>query len=397
MSEIHAGTRVLSSNGKFNEVRCVLEKNSDKTFYKIHAKYQAIPNIVTEDHEILVWDDHSIWWKKAKDIQPTDMLLIPKITGRTRAISRVNKNINDLLEISDIWRLIGYWLAEGAYSASGNEVRLVFGEHELNFIEDCRRIISRYLTKSIQVRKNSKGAKIIVFAHKDFKEILNKFGTKSYTKHLPPFALNTFDMFQRELIVGYFRGDGCLVENAVCFSSTSYSLLAGIQLILANWNIASGISQSRKAGRGIIVGVKCKIRAAFNLTTTSNELRALLGFSYSIQTKPSRSFFTDKFWVVPIKKIRKLRRADTVFDIEVMNVHDFYMPGMIAHNCIICDDLNSPNNSQTKEGREKVIQHYRYLTSILEPQGTLVVVGTRYSADDCIGTIMRNEIGLLGG
>lgn len=63
---------------------------------------------------------------------------------------------------------------------------------------------------------------------------------------------------------------------------------------------------------------------------------------------------------------------------------------------IICDDLNSPSNSQTKEGREKVLQHYRYLTSILEPNGTLVIIGTRFSADDIPGYILKNEIGLLG-
>lgn len=62
------------------------------------------------------------------------------------------------------------------------------------------------------------------------------------------------------------------------------------------------------------------------------------------------------------------------------------------YEVIICDDLNSPNNSNTKEGREKVINHYKYLTSILEPNGILVVVGTRYAVDDAIGNIIHHEI-----
>jgi len=62
------------------------------------------------------------------------------------------------------------------------------------------------------------------------------------------------------------------------------------------------------------------------------------------------------------------------------------------YDVIICDDLNSPNNSNTPEGREKVINHYRFLTSILEPDGMLVIVGTRYAADDAIGFVLRNEI-----
>lgn len=59
---------------------------------------------------------------------------------------------------------------------------------------------------------------------------------------------------------------------------------------------------------------------------------------------------------------------------------------------IICDDLNSPDNSGTIEMRQKVVAHYRYNQAILEPQGTLVVVGTRYSADDVPGMILRNEV-----
>lgn len=59
---------------------------------------------------------------------------------------------------------------------------------------------------------------------------------------------------------------------------------------------------------------------------------------------------------------------------------------------IIMDDMNSHNNSITQEGRQKVIDHYRLSTSILEPQGTMVVIGTRYSANDLIGFILDNEI-----
>lgn len=59
---------------------------------------------------------------------------------------------------------------------------------------------------------------------------------------------------------------------------------------------------------------------------------------------------------------------------------------------IIHDDMNSFKNSQTLEQRQKIIAHYQLNTSILEPNGTIVVIGTRYSDDDCIGWVMRNEV-----
>lgn len=62
------------------------------------------------------------------------------------------------------------------------------------------------------------------------------------------------------------------------------------------------------------------------------------------------------------------------------------------YDIIVCDDLNSGSNSNTKEGRQKVILHYQYNLAILEPTGTLAVVGTRYSSGDAIGNILQNEI-----
>ncbi len=64
------------------------------------------------------------------------------------------------------------------------------------------------------------------------------------------------------------------------------------------------------------------------------------------------------------------------------------------YSMIIMDDMNSPANSATKEGREKVIDHYKYSFSLLEPDGVIVLVGTRYSSGDLIGHILENEIGV---
>lgn len=63
------------------------------------------------------------------------------------------------------------------------------------------------------------------------------------------------------------------------------------------------------------------------------------------------------------------------------------------YDLIIGDDFNSPKNSYTVELRQKVIDHHRMNTSILEPDGTLVIIGTRYASDDLIGWVLNNEIG----
>lgn len=62
------------------------------------------------------------------------------------------------------------------------------------------------------------------------------------------------------------------------------------------------------------------------------------------------------------------------------------------YDLIIFDDLNSPLNSLKPENAEKVINHYRYYTSILEPGGVISGSGTRYSEMDLIGHIIRTEV-----
>ena len=66
------------------------------------------------------------------------------------------------------------------------------------------------------------------------------------------------------------------------------------------------------------------------------------------------------------------------------------------YDYIIGDDYNSPHNSNTSEKAQKVINHYKYNLSILEPEGTYVIIGTRYSENDLIGYILREQLQVAG-
>lgn len=66
------------------------------------------------------------------------------------------------------------------------------------------------------------------------------------------------------------------------------------------------------------------------------------------------------------------------------------------YDVMIMDDMNGAQNSQTPEACEKVIAHYRGNISILEPNGILVIIGTRWSELDLIGHVIRNELGIDG-
>jgi len=58
---------------------------------------------------------------------------------------------------------------------------------------------------------------------------------------------------------------------------------------------------------------------------------------------------------------------------------------------IIADDLHSEKNVTTKDQIDQVIEHYKLLTSILEPDGKMVVIGTRWHDSDLYGYLLEEE------
>lgn len=61
------------------------------------------------------------------------------------------------------------------------------------------------------------------------------------------------------------------------------------------------------------------------------------------------------------------------------------------YDMIFHDDLVGKENYRTPELREKTLEFYRSSISLLEPQGTMVVIGTRWSLDDLYASILENE------
>ncbi len=61
------------------------------------------------------------------------------------------------------------------------------------------------------------------------------------------------------------------------------------------------------------------------------------------------------------------------------------------YDVIIADDLHSEKNITTKESIDAVIDHYRFLLSLLEPDGIMIIIGTRWDYNDLYQHIIDNE------
>lgn len=63
------------------------------------------------------------------------------------------------------------------------------------------------------------------------------------------------------------------------------------------------------------------------------------------------------------------------------------------YELIIGDDYNSPQNSESPEKCQKVIDHVRYNLNILNPGGEYLFIGTRYAERDVIGFFLGDVLG----
>lgn len=63
------------------------------------------------------------------------------------------------------------------------------------------------------------------------------------------------------------------------------------------------------------------------------------------------------------------------------------------YQLIIGDDYNSPQNSESVEKCQKVIDHVRYNLNILNPGGEYLFIGTRYAERDVIGFFLSDVLG----
>jgi hypothetical protein len=125
-------------------------------------------------------------------------------------------------------------------------------------------------------------------------------------------------------------------------------------------------------------------------TNSKNFLREIKAHLISSKFKTLFGEFESNTWneaeiIIKQRTMPRKEASITVSGIGATKVGQHY-------DVIIGDDYNSPNNTNTPDNAQKVIDHYKYNTSILEPEGIYVVIGTRYAETDLIGHILENEI-----
>lgn len=364
IEELHTNDRVLTHAGKFQQVYHAQKRQYRGTLYTVEFYGDSCQKLeVTAEHPFLVArrkianernTTFTRMWQKVEELEIKDYLVIPISTTIKRLRSytfttyrgagrHTPKRIQREVILSpEFFRLVGYYLAEGSIS-SGSYLNFSFSMHERMYIEDVKNLVQKVFgiySFHESVHKKNHGISLVINSV-ELSRIFTHFGTSSDTKQIPPWIMFVEPQKQKEIIIGWFRGDGNYYhkKNAHGFkeifriNTTSPILVRQARDILLRLGIVACINKQirKKEGRKDMytLGIGGEFMVPFG---------KLVGIpiAHTINGHKRATFFAidDRYAYVPIKTITKhQKRKIPVFNISVKHDESFVVGGVAVHNC----------------------------------------------------------------
>ena len=153
----------------------------------------------------------------------------------------------------DFWRVIGYWLAEGDVTAGragaeNNVVRWTFGHSETDLAKDVTDVLGRY-GLTVNSRPTRAGRSISVrCSSSQLAGLVGTAGHGAHHKRLPEILVHLPAPLARELVRGYWLGDGTATlvggsmnDGWARITSVSLDLLMGFYRLLPRLGITPSV------------------------------------------------------------------------------------------------------------------------------------------------------------
>ena len=391
-SEVHysegcfvEGTRVLTSDGyeviekiknrdsvgthkgRFRKVYKTQKRKYTGKLYEI--KYYGDSKTVlkvTKEHPFLFARRKSkrdrnkqfdLQWGKPSELREKDYLVIPrlkKVKKRKHFIYRVRKreftksgamglfNV-ELPSNSDFFRLVGYYLAEGSVDKRGY-LKFSFGIHEKELIRDVKKILKKLFPfiENIHEHKHTKNNGLdLIVGNVGLARAFVNFGNGANKKRIPKWMMIESFEKQKELVKGYFRGDGNYYHGETKhgdkeifrMNTISRELAYQVRDLLVRLGIPSFINSRDRS--------KDSRQEMFTIGITGEPMvkfGELVGrkISYKVNGHKRASMFgVDQNYVyLPIKEIKKKEASNLdVYNFSVKDDESYLVEGIAVHNC----------------------------------------------------------------
>lgn len=393
---LRAGDRVLSHDGSFSVIEAVIENPNDQALVSISHFGHREPILCTPEHPILVWTTRDVQtlidgdgadpfngfvWLAAKDVRATDFVVTAAPTEARRRwvydlmeyvgegeyeevdglIRKVNCDlkhrnkqrhhmsfisVNRYVEESyDLGLILGWYVAEGHISKrSGpagrlpNGIHFTIGTHELEYQQELAAAFKRVFAADLAVHQSASDHSVRMICNSKVVAslFLSLVGTGYGAKRLTHDVLTADEEFQRGLLDGLFRGDGCSTTGGMVLDLVNPDLVDQVQLLLRRIGIVSRVRQyvnraGKVTGQVFVPG----------LPGANEEFIFDVGknlHNYVGQKGTSRSTYqvVHGRHVYGIRELKSTQEVPTkVYNLHVENTHTYTIRGTVVHNCFL--------------------------------------------------------------
>lgn len=370
IEDIKVGDKVLSKDGVFNTVTNTV--TTEKSEDCIELNVVGSPSVrVTKDHKIWAvkltdeqkrlkraygwnhFDPNTLTpeWVEAQDLDRNDLVYFPRFKSEdkpeslswNRYIDGRGKFSADL--DSDVYRLLGYWLADG--SKSKTHVCFFFGLHEKEYAEDVKDIMSRVFNTKACIFQ-IKNVWCVNACNIGLCRWMKDFGAKE-DKSIPLSLLeNASEEQLKNLIVGMIRGDGCITQSKTTESSyykseCSYSTISpriAQTLFLASSRLGLTPSiQKYLLKDSTFDGKNVQRKPLYKVRFSGNDavyVSDIIGVPFKSKTPiifRKTALITDDSIFRPVRSVKSVFYEGDVYDLTVENNHSFCAPYVSFSNC----------------------------------------------------------------
>lgn len=385
IEKIRVGEKVLTHCGGFERISHIYQRLFEGKVIRIRPWYFSLGLTTTFEHPFFALkpEKHCSWigglckpnsvasgkhkcrakhfekyrpcWVPAEELSPGDVLIYPrsrkvqlakKLDLGERVLGKNNRNLpRKILTTEGFCRLAGYYLAEGYLG--NNSVCFSFSEKESEYINEVKCLMKdifgmTYCRYYRRKKTRSEGVELMFFstvlANLFRRLFYDKSGSKrANNKKLPDWALFLPEILQKEILVGWWRGDAGYTSSAV--------LANQMKMLCLRLGIVPSILKDSKEGyfkRGNHRLGERQVRANFDSYYFSH--LAFFEDNFSLLRDPvfirfrrklnRRHGWIDKNYIyLPIRKIEKTFYKGKVHNLEVEKDNSYVTEFAAVHNC----------------------------------------------------------------
>jgi intein/homing endonuclease len=339
-------------------VRQVITRNYSGRLYSIRPLGAPSTLRVTEDHPLLVSTRSVVKkgrlqkkpgkpeWKTPKELKKGDYVTfpIPKETsdidiyeqdvtvGQPRTGRRLSRKLSLKAE-PDLFRLIGYYLAEG-YVVK-RTVGFAFAQDETDYINDVSKLLEKFFGG--RTGRSTMHHSTHVLLHSVVAvQFFENFGRGAENKKLPDWVMFAPGAKQRETIMGAWRGDGYLHNptkgNRSLFweyVTISRTLAFQLQQALFRAGIVGQISSTQHRNRQLAYVLSVRGRFVPKMAELMR-----VGLEDRREKTFSRFEIDDSYIYAPIRSISSVDvENQPVVNLSIEGDESYVAGNVTAHNC----------------------------------------------------------------